>query len=225
LEKHLVSNQDTSPEGNAAVQGRHASNIVELSAALLMALATIASAWCGYQSTRWNGKQSILVGETAALRFEATRKLTLAGQEAVIDINTFEQFHRALIENRTEYAQRILQRFRPEARVAVDAWLATDPFNNPSAPTGPFRMKEYRPRLAEEANALDQEANRKFSQAREANTHVDRYTMVTIMLASVLFFAGLATHFASARMQGAVLLLGLLLFLGTLIVLIAFPVA
>jgi hypothetical protein len=108
LEKNWVSNQDTSLKGNAGMQVRHASNIVELSAALLMALATIASAWCGYQSTRWNGKQSILVGETAALRFEATRKLTLAGQEAVIDINTFEQFHRALIENRTEYAQRIL---------------------------------------------------------------------------------------------------------------------
>jgi hypothetical protein len=207
------------------VQGRHAPDIVEFSAALLMALATIASAWCGYQSTRWNGKQSILVGETAALRFEATRKLTLAGQEAVIDISTFEQFHRVLIKNRSEYARRTLQRFRPEARVAVDAWLATDPFHNPSAPTGPFLMQEYRPRLAEEANALDQEADRKFSQAREANKHVDRYTMVTIMLASVLCFAGLATHFTAARMQGGVLLLGLLLFLDTFIVLIVFPVA
>jgi hypothetical protein len=220
-----MSNQDTPPKGNAAMQGRHTSDIVEFIAALLMALATIASAWCGYQSTRWNGKQSILAGETAALRFEATRKLTLAGQEAVIDISTFEQLHRALIEDRTEYAQRILKRFRPEARVAVDAWLATDPFKNPSAPSGPFRMKEYRPRLAEEANALDQEADRKFSQAREANKHVDRYTMLTIMLTSVLFFAGLATHFTSAPMQGGVLLLGLLLFLGTLIVLIGLPVA
>jgi hypothetical protein len=44
-------------------------------------------------------------------------------------------------------------------------------------------------------------------------------------LAAVLFFAGLATHFTAARMQGGVLLLGLLLFLGTLKVLIAFPVA
>jgi uncharacterized membrane protein YgdD (TMEM256/DUF423 family) len=86
-------------------------------------------------------------------------------------------------------------------------------------------MKEYRPRLAEEANALDQEAARKFSQAREANKHVDRYTMVTIMLASVLFIAGLATHFTSARIQGGVLLLGILLFLGTLIVLRRLPAA
>jgi hypothetical protein len=49
--------------------------------------------------------------------------------------------------------------------------------------------------------------------------------MVTIMLASVLFIAGLATHFTSARIQGGVLLLGILLFLGTLIVLRRLPAA
>ncbi len=211
-------NKDTS------LQAGHTQDIVEFMSALLMALATIASAWCGYKSTSWNGQQSILVAETA-LRFEATRKLTLAGQEALVDITTFEQLYRAMIEGRTEYAQRTLKRLRPEARVAVDAWLATDPLKNTSTPPGPFSMKEYRPRLAEEAKALDQEANRNFDQAREANRNVDLYTMVTIMLASVLFFAGLATHFTSARLQGGVLLLGLLLFLGVVTVLISLPVA
>jgi hypothetical protein len=217
--------QDTSLEGNPKAQARHARDTMEFLSALLMAAATVASAWCGYKSTTWNGRQSILVAETAALRFEATRRLTLAGQEALVDITTFEQLYRALVEGRAEHAQRTLKRLRPEARVAVDAWLATDPFKNTSAPPGPFSMKEYRPRLADEAKALDQEANTKFDQAREANRNVDLYTMVTIMLASVLFFAGLATHFTSARVQGGVLLLGLLLFLGAVIVLISLPVA
>ena len=56
-----------------------------------MAFATVLSAWCGYQSTRWNGKQSILMGETAVLRGEATQKVNHAGQEAIIDLNMFEQ--------------------------------------------------------------------------------------------------------------------------------------
>ena len=214
-------NTDSSLASNVETQATRAHNFVELMSAVLMALATIALAWCGYKSTSWNGQQSILVAETAALRFEATRKLTLAGQEALVDITTFEQFYRAMVEGRTEYAQRTLKRMRPEARVAVDAWLATDPFKNTSAPPGPFSMKEYRPRLAEEAKALDAEANTKFDQAREANRNVDLYTMVTIMLASVLFFAGLATHFTSARVQSGVLLLGLLLFLGAVMVLIS----
>ena len=218
-------NQDSSLADNVETQATHVHNFVELISAVLMALATIASAWCGYQSMGWNGQQSILVGETAALRFEATRKLTLAGQEALVDITTFEQLYRAMVEGRTEYAQRTLKRLRPEARVAVDAWLATDPLKNTSAPAGPFSMKEYRPRLAEEAKTLDQEANRKFDQAREANRNVDLYTMVTIMLASVLFFAGLANHFASPRVQYGVWLLGFLLFLGSATVLINLPMA
>jgi hypothetical protein len=200
-------------------------NHVEFFSALLMGISAIASAWCGYQSTRWNGNQSILMGEVAALRFEANQKINLAGQEAVIDLNMFEQFHRALIEGRKETERRILKRFRPEARVAVDAWLATDPFKNPDAPPGPFGMKEYRPRLADEANALNHQADTKFGQVREANSNVDRYTMLTVMFASVLFFGGLATHFVSAHIRVGVLLFGLLLFLATVGILIGLPAA
>jgi hypothetical protein len=220
-----MTDPDIARDGRADLPQEHSRNIIEFISALLMALATIASAWCGYKATSWNGQQSIFLGETAALRFEATRKLTLAGQEALVDITTFEQLYRALTEGRAEYAQRTLKRLRPEARVAVDAWLATDPFKNSSAPPGPFSMKEYRPRLAEEAKALDQEADRKFAAAREANRNVDLYTMVTIMLASVLFFAGLATHFSSRRVQVGVLLLGLVVFLSAVIVLISLPSA
>jgi hypothetical protein len=200
-------------------------NHVEFFSALLMGISAIASAWCGYQSTRWNGNQSILMGEVAALRFEANQKINLAGQEAVIDLNMFEQFHRALIEVRKETERRILKRFRPEARVAVDAWLATDPFKNPDAPPGPFGMKEYRPRLADEANALNRQADTKFGQVREANSNVDRYTMLTVMFASVLFFGGLATRFVSAHIRVGVLLFGLLLFLATVGILIGLPAA
>ncbi len=200
-------------------------NPVEFFSALLMGIAAIASAWCGYQSTRWNGTQTILSGEIAALRSEATRKLTLAGQEAIVDINMFEQLHRAMIEGRTETARRILRRFRPEAKVAVDAWLATDPFKNPDASKGPFGMKEYHPRLADEAKELNQQANTKFTQVCEANSNVDRYTMLTVMIASILFFGGLATHFTSVRVRVGVLVFGLLMFLATVTILIGMPVA
>jgi hypothetical protein len=208
---------------NSVIRGNYLRNHFEFFSALLMAFATVASAWCGYQSTRWNGKQSILMSEVAALRSEATQKLNLAGQEAIIDINMFEQFHRAMIEGRTETAQKILRRFRPEAKVAVDAWLAAGPFRNPDAPTGPFGMKEYRPKLADEAKVLNQQADTKFGQVREANSNVDRYTMLTVMFASVLFFGGLATHFTSVRVRVGDLMFGFLVFLLTVAILIAMP--
>jgi hypothetical protein len=64
-----------------------------------------------------------------------------------------------------------------------------------------------------------------FAQARRASSNVDRYTMLTIMLASVLFFAGLATHFTLNQARFGVLLLGFLLFLATIAMLIKMPVS
>jgi hypothetical protein len=37
----------------------------------------------------------------------------------------------------------LLQRFRPEMKPAVDAWLKLDPLNDRSAPPSPFRLAEY----------------------------------------------------------------------------------
>ena len=55
-------------------------------------------------------------------------------------------------------------RFRPEFAVAFEAWLATDPRNNPDAPKSPFAMPEYTVSLAEEADRLEQEASITFEQ-------------------------------------------------------------
>ena len=48
-------------------------NWVELVATVLLAVATVATAWSGYQSTRWNGEQSKAVSRSNALRIESGR--------------------------------------------------------------------------------------------------------------------------------------------------------
>ena len=86
-------------------------------------------------------------------------------------------------------------------------------------------MREYRPKLGLEADALSQEADRKFTQVRDASSKVDEYVLLTVMLSSVLFFSGLATHFVSVRIQAAALLLAAGLFLVAIIVLLRMPIA
>jgi hypothetical protein len=223
LKDSAMSNEDTSQNGSSETQNRQIRDIVEFISALLMSLATIASAWCGYSATLWHSEQSILMAETNSLRVQASRKLTLAGQESLIDITMFEQFYQALIEGRTEYVQRTLKRFRPETKIAIDAWLATNPLQNSTAPPGPFRMKEYQPRLAEEAQELNQKADKKFGLASEASRNADDYTLLTVMLTLVLFFAGLTPHFTSLLVQRGVLVLGILQFLAALIILMKLP--
>ncbi len=197
----------------------------EFFAAVLMGFAALLSAWCGYQSTRWNMKQIILIGETANLRTEAIQKINRSGQETIVDLIMFEQYYRAKIDGRKDVERVILQRFRPEARTAVDAWLATNPLKNPDAPRGPFVMKEYRSKLVEEASLMSLEADRKSTQVREVNSKVSEYILLTMMLSSVLFFSGLATHFVSHKIQVITLLFATVLFLVAVFVLLGLPTA
>ena len=52
------------------------------------------------------------------------------------------------------------RRLRPEMRKAVEAWLQTDPFNDPKAPKDPFQMAEYVQTEEIEAKRQDAEAVR-----------------------------------------------------------------
>ena len=47
---------------------------VEIVAAILLALATVLSAWGAYQATRWSGQQADAYAESAALRASASRQ-------------------------------------------------------------------------------------------------------------------------------------------------------
>lgn len=89
----------------------------------------------------------------------------------------------------------LYERFRAEARPAVDAWLATQPRINPEAPPGPFQMPEYRVSLAERAAQLEEEAANLFEKGKAANEHSDDYVLNAVILASVLFLAGIAPRF------------------------------
>jgi hypothetical protein len=46
---------------------------VELVATILLAFAAVATAWSGYQATRWNGEQSKAASRTNAIRIDAAR--------------------------------------------------------------------------------------------------------------------------------------------------------
>jgi hypothetical protein len=46
---------------------------IEVVATVLLAVAAVATAWSGYQATRWNGEQAKASGTTNRLRIEAAR--------------------------------------------------------------------------------------------------------------------------------------------------------
>ena len=130
-------------------------NWVELVATVLLAVATVATAWSGYQSTRWNGEQSKAAARANALRIDSAKAAGLANSQSEIDVATFTQWVNAYAQEQTELADFYFKRFREEFRPAVDAWVATRPLQNPEAPLTPFAMPQYKVAARAEADRLD----------------------------------------------------------------------
>ena len=183
--------------------------LAEVIATIILAVATLATAWSGYQSARWGGVQSSNYSQAGALRTESTRASTKAGQIAQIDIGLFTNWVNAFAVDNQILADFYVERFRPEFTVAFEAWLATDPVNNPDAPKSPFSMPEYTVSYAEEADRLEQEASKTFGEGSAANETSDGYILNTVILASVLFLAGVQTRIKSVPMRMLIVILSL----------------
>ena len=118
-------------------------------------------------------------------------KNTLAGQDRLYDIVTFNGWVAAKIAGREPLAAFYQRRFRPEYAVAFAAWLRLDPFHNPHAPPGPIFMPQYRNANAESAKRLSALAAHYFTIGATALRTVDDYVRVTVFLAIVGIAAAL----------------------------------
>jgi hypothetical protein len=196
----------------------------EVACAIILALATTASAWCAYQSKLWGGAQAARAGAGAqAARDEAIHTLT-SFQSRAFDASMFISFVQAKVETNKSMESFLEQRFRPEMKTALAAWLKLDPFNNPSAPLSPFHMPEYAQKDAAEVARLEAITAAAGQSARQARQNSDNYVLLTVLFASVLFFGGIARNFESRPVRIVLAALSVALFLATLSGLITMPI-
>lgn len=198
---------------------------IELVATVLLALATVATAWSGYQSTRWNGEQSKAAARANALRIASARAAGLANSQTEIDVATFTQWVNAYAQKQTELADFYFKRFRTEFRPAVDAWVATRPLKNSGAPLTPFAMPQYKLDARGEADRLDAEAELYAAQARRNIQRASNYVLGVVLFASALFFAGMSTKLTSPRLRVAMLSIGCAVFVLTALWIATSPVS
>jgi hypothetical protein len=200
------------------------SDWVEILSAIVLALATIASAWSAYQATRWGGVMSIEFSQANASRTLAMESYTEAGQLSQVDVATFIAWAEA-VSNEDQVLQDFLRaRFRPEFGVAVDAWVETQPLQNPDAPATPFVMEEYQVEAEARGDTLLAAADEHGVLAREANQTGDNYVLTTVLFASVLFFAGIATKFTGRTAKRAMVGLALAAFVTGSAIIATFPI-
>jgi len=198
--------------------------LAEVVATIVLAFATLATAWSGYQSSRWGGVQSTSYSQAGALRTESAVASTQAGQLTQIDIGLFTNWVNAYAAENQPLVDFYQERFRDEFKPAFNAWLATDPTNNPEAPASPFFMPEYQLSLAEEADRLVTEAEAKFAQGTIANQNSDNYVLNTVILASVLFLAGIASRFKAMAARWVIIIFSLAILTYGLINIFTYPI-
>ncbi len=196
----------------------------ELICAVILSLAATASAWCAYQSKLWGGEQMARSNVAA----QASREQAVNGlasiQARTFDASMFISDMQAKLEHREAFESYLFQRFRPEMRQALDAWLKLDPMNNPSAPLSPFSMAEYAQKDAATIERLETTAAAAVKSAREARQASDNYVLLTVLYASVLFFGGIARAFDSRLVRTVLTGLAVILFMATFVGLISMPV-
>jgi hypothetical protein len=198
---------------------------IELLVTILLAIATVATAWSSYQSARWSGVQTVNFSRANAARVEATQQSTQAGQQTQLDVATFIAWTGAYAANNTTLSDFYFKRFRAEFKPAVDAWVATKPLKNPGAPLTPFAMSQYHLAAQDKARALSRAADAATATAKVDNQRSDNYVLAVVLFASALFFAGISTKLDAIRLRFTIVAMGYALFFGALIWLATFPVS
>ena len=198
---------------------------LELGAVLLLAITTVATAWCGYQAARWSGEQSQHYARASATRVQAVQAATRAGQLRIDDLLYFNEWLDARQAGDRELARIYRSRFRPEFVPAFRAWLAQRPFTNARAIAGPLYMPEYRSAELVNSARLDAEADKLFTDGTRAKTNDDRYILSTVFFAAVLFFAGISLRLDWRPLRMMVLFLALAMLLGGAAFVLTLPVA
>ena len=116
-------------------------------------------------------------------------------------------------------------RFRPEFRPAFDAWLATDPMEDPAAPPTPFAMDEYELQAAADADALDADAERLAATVRLNVQRAANYVLAVVLFAVALFFGGMSTKLRRTGTRTVLVAVGAIVFVGTAAWIATFPVS
>jgi hypothetical protein len=211
--------------GSADQRGAHEGRdrAISIAEAILLSVVTLMAAWSGYAAAKWSTESRITLAEAAGARTNASRATLEAMELRTFDSSAFEAWFAAYTVHNERAMAIAVRRFRPEFRVAFEAWRATDPESNRGAPPGPTYMPEYRQPALDEAKHLDARAEQSFAEGSEAGETADKYVRTTVFLASVLFLVGISTHFPLRGVRYGLVGLGALLLLLSLVQLTQLP--
>ncbi len=187
--------------GSRARPGR----LIEVITVVLLAVATVGSAWSAYQVSKWNGVETDEARASAVLRIESSREYALATQKVSYDAATVAQYASAVADENQDLQDFLRATLvRPGFVPIFESWEAQ--LAAGQTPTNLLADEEYLGELFAPSDALDAEAGRASLRGEEAGANADDYIQLTLFFASALFFAGITASFKN-RLPRIVLLL------------------
>lgn len=195
---------------------------IELAAAILLALATIVAAWSAYQATRWSGVQANAFSAAGAVRTEATQQNSVFAAQIQVDVMMWIEYLKQSQSDSEAGATFFEERLRDEFAPAFEEWLTLVPPGE-VPPGTPFTLDSYEPEAERLAKELNEQAEVSAQEAREANQTGDNFVLIAVIMASVLFFAGVGTKLKGRAVRLMMLLFGMALFLGGVAFMFSMP--
>jgi hypothetical protein len=210
------------PHGQDDAHGRR-DRFVSIAEAVLLSIVALTAAWSGYAAAKWSTESRVDLAEASTARTEANRADLQAIELRNFDSSTFEAWFAAYTAHNQQAMTLAEDRFRPDFRVAFEAWRATKPETNPNAPRGPTYMPQYQQPGLGKAKALDDQADEASAAGATAGETSDKYVRTTVFLASVLFLVGISTHFPVRGVRYGLVSLGGVLLVVSLVQLTQLP--
>jgi hypothetical protein len=202
-------------------QVRH--DLLTIVEAVILSIVTLLAAWSGYAAAKWNTESRVTLAEASAARVKANGASGEALTIRNFDASTFNAWFSAYTVRNATAMKVAEHRFRPQFRVAFDAWRATKPETNPNAPRGPTYMPQYRQPGVARARRLNDEADALFSKGSSQGSTSDKYIRTTVLLASVLFLVGISTHFPLRSVRRGLVAVGCAVLILSLVQLVQLP--
>lgn len=190
-------------------------------AALLLAFSALATAWSSYQASVWGGVQFAQYTLSSVLRGKATMANDEAARRRLIDVLLFTKWLEASLEQRPKLESLYVTHFRPEFRVAFEAWQVD---SNRRMNSTPFERADYLSAKTREADSIQRAAGRALEVGQHANAVSDRYVFQTVIFATVLFFAGAVRPLVGPGLRSFLLLFATLLCVAAVTRLVTTPV-
>jgi hypothetical protein len=195
----------------------------ELVAVILISVTTILPAWTAFQASKWGGSMSINFSQASAARIDAARFESDANRQASVHVALFTQWLSAQTTENEKLAVFLREAFPEPLATALSDWLDERAVDAQAAPQTPFDMPSYVLDNAVRAEEKQAQAEQLSARALTSNRNSDNYTVLTILFATVLFFAAVSNRVKKSLSSWTLIGVALVVFVGSATVLASLP--